>query len=114
MRIEHALADSLRFFHMDALASAVGLKGDFAMAFLRIASGLDRLLAASMRGYSESQARPIFRDLIDMPADVPITASEVAVRFHRRAHVPLILASGLLGKAWAVPWWHGRPLRMTT
>jgi hypothetical protein len=112
--IENALADSVRFFHMDALSSAVGLKVDFDMAFLVIARGLYRLLAASMRGYSDSQARQIFRDRIDMPADVHITASEVAVRLHRRAHLPIILASGLLDKAWAVPWWHGRPLRMTT
>lgn len=114
MLIENALSDSVRFFHRDALSSAVGLTVDFDMALLVIASGLYRLLAASMRGYSDSQARQIFRDLIDMPADVHITASEVAVRFHRRAHLPIILASGLLDKSWAVPWWHGRPLRMTT
>jgi hypothetical protein len=112
--IENALADSGRFFHRDALSSAVGLKVDFDMAFLVIARGLYRLLAASMRGDSDSQARQIFRDRIDMPADVHITASEVAVRLHRRAHLPIILAAGLLDTAWAVPWWHGRPLRMTT
>ena len=114
MLIENAISDSVRFFHMDALSSAVGLKVDFDMALLVIASGLYRLLARRMRGYSDSQARQIFRDLIDMPADVAITPSEVLVRFHRRAHLPIIIASGLLDQPVKVPWWHGQSLRLTT
>jgi transposase len=114
MLIENAISDSVRFFHMDALSSAVGLKVDFDMSLLVIASGLYRLLARRMRGYSDSQARNIFRDLIDMPADVAITASEVLVRFHRRAHLPIIMASGLLDTPIRVPWWQGRSLRLST
>ena len=72
MLIENALSDAVRFFHMNALSSAVGLKVDFDMALLVIASGLYRLFARRMRGYADAQARQIFRDLIDMPADVTI------------------------------------------
>jgi len=43
MLIENALSDAVRFFHIDALSSAVGLKVDFDMALLVIASGLYRL-----------------------------------------------------------------------
>lgn len=114
MLIENALSDAVRFFHMDALSSAVGLKVDFDMALLVIASGLYRLLAQRMRGYSDAQARQIFRDLIDMPAQVKITEAEVQVSFHRRAHLPIILASGLMEQPVNVPWWDGRPLRLTT
>ena len=113
MLIENALSDAVRFFHMDALSSAVGLKVDFDMALLVIASGLYRLLAQKMRGYSDAQARQIFRDLIDMPADVNITATEVQVSFHRRAHLPIILASGLMEQPINVPWWNGLSLRLT-
>jgi hypothetical protein len=59
----------------------------------------------------ESRARQIFRDLIDMPADVAITENEIAVRFYRRAHLPIVLASGLFDKPVKVPWWDGRSLR---
>ena len=114
MIIENAISDAVRFFHMDALSSAVGLKVDFDMALLVIASGLYRLLAKTMRGYSDSQARQIFRDLIDMPADVNITDQEVVVQFHRRAHLPIIIASGLVDKPVKVPWWYGFSLRLTT
>ncbi len=113
MLIENALSDAVRFFHMDALSSAVGLKVDFDMALLVIASGLYRLLARRMRGYAEAQARHIFRDLIDTPADVSISEREVHVHFHRRAHLPIIIASGILDSPIKVPWWHNHTLRMS-
>jgi transposase len=112
MLIENALADAVRFFHIDALSSSVGLKVDFDMALLVIASGLYRLMARRMRGYNDAQARQIFRDLIDMPADVAITDDEITLRFHRRAHLPIVLASGLFNKPVKVPWWNGRTLRL--
>jgi hypothetical protein len=56
-----------------------------------------------MRGYADAQARQIFRDLIDLPADVEVTADAVQVRFHRRAHLPILLASGLLNQPVPVP-----------
>ena len=112
MLIENALADAVRFFHIDALSSSVGLKVDFDMALLVIASGLYRLMARRMRGYNDAQARQIFRDLIDMPADVAITVDEITLRFHRRAHLPIVLASGLFNKPVKVPWWNGRTLRL--
>jgi hypothetical protein len=67
---------------------------DFDMALTVIASGLYRLLTRRMRGYAEAQARHIFRDLIDTPVDVMISEREVHVRFHRRVHLPIIIASG--------------------
>jgi transposase len=112
MLIENALADAVRFFHIDALSSSVGFKVDFDMALLVIASGLYRLMARRMRGYDDAQARQIFRDLIDMPADVAITDHEISIRFHRRAHLPIVLASGLIDNPVPVGWWHGRPLHI--
>jgi transposase len=113
MLIENALSDAVRFFHMDALSSAVGLKVDFDMSLLVIASGLYRLLAKTMRGYADAQARMIFRDLIDTPATVVITEEQVQVRFHRRAHLPIVLASGLLNSPVTVPWWNDLSLVLT-
>ena len=111
MLIENGLADAVRFFHIDALSSSVGMKVDFDMALLVLASGLYRLMANRMRGYDDAQARQIFRDLIDMSADVTITKREVTVRFHRRAHLPIVLDSDLFKETVRVPWWDGLPLR---
>ena len=111
MLIENALSDAVRFFHIDALSSSVGFKVDFDMALLVIASGLYRLTGRRMRGYDDAQARQIFRDLVTMPANVTISDTDVTVRFHRRAHLPIVLASGLFDKPIPVPWWNNRPLR---
>jgi hypothetical protein len=67
-----------------------------------------------MRGYADAQARQIFRDLLDMPATVTITENEVNVEFHRRAHLPILLASDLFQKCVPIPWWNNRPLRLST
>ena len=79
MLIENALSDAVRFFHVDALSSAVGLKVDFDMDLLVLASGLYRLLARRMRGYADAQARQIVRHLIDLPATITVTDQEVEV-----------------------------------
>jgi transposase len=114
MLIENALSEAVRFFHLDALSSAVGLKVDFDMALLVLASGLYRRLAQRMRGYADAQARQIFRDLINLPATVTVSAKEVEVSFHRRSHLPILLASGLFEQPVPVPWWGGHTLRLTT
>ena len=111
MLIENALSDAVHFFHIDALSSSVGMKVDFDMALLVLASGLYRLMASRMRGYHDAQARQIFRDLVDMSADVVVTQREVTVRFHRRAHLPVVLDSELFKTSTLVPWWDGLPLR---
>jgi hypothetical protein len=114
MLIENALSDAVRFFHMNALTSTVGIKVDFDMALLVIASGLYRLLARKMRGYVDAHADTIFRDLVDMPATVTVADKEVSVRFHRRAHLPIIIDSGMLNSPVQVPWWNAASLRLTT
>jgi hypothetical protein len=45
-----------------------------------------------------------FDDLLDTPADVEIDEQQVLVRFHRRAHLPIITASSPLDEPVVVPW----------
>ena len=112
MLIENSLSDAVRFFHMNALSSAVALKVDFDLALLVVASGLYRRFAHRMRGYADAQARQIFRDLIDLPATVKVTPAEVRVTLHRRAHLPILLASDLFAENLQVPWWNGARLAL--
>ncbi|HEY3357689.1 MAG TPA: hypothetical protein VGQ83_30835 [Polyangia bacterium] len=114
MLIENALSDAVRFFHANALSSAVAMKVDFDLALLVIASGLYRRVARRMRGYSAAQARQIFRDLLDMPATVKVTPTQVRVCFHRRAHLPIVLASEIFAETPTVPWWNGASLVFST
>src|SRR5262249_60353329 len=102
-----------RLFPRHGLSSTVGIKVAFDVALLVIASGLYRLLARKMRGYADAHADRIFRDLIDMPATVTVAADQVTVRLHRRAHLPIIIDSGILDSPVSVPWWNGATLRLT-
>jgi hypothetical protein len=52
-----------------------------------------------------------FGNLIDMTADVATTKRDVTVRFRRRSHLPIILASELFKTSTSVPWWKGLSLR---
>jgi hypothetical protein len=114
MLIENGLADSVDFFHLDSLSSAVALNVDFDVLLTVIASGIYRRLAGTLRGYEHARARQIFRRFLDTTARVVISASHnlVTVRLPRRAHNPILLDAGLIGKTTAIPWWNGRSLEV--
>ena len=111
MLIENGLADAVNFFHLDALSSAVALNVSFDVLLTTMASGLYRLLALKLRGFERAQPRQIWRRFLKSPAHVRITEHEVVVELPRRAHNPILIASGLLEERTQVPWWEGRALR---
>ena len=112
MLIENGLADSVDFFHLDALSSAVALNVDFDVLLTVIASGIYRLFAKPLRGYERTQARQLFRRFLDTTARVTIAEQEVTVQLPRRAHNPILLDAGLIGTPAVIPWWGGRRLRV--
>ena len=112
MLIENGLADSVDFFHLDALSSAVALNVDFDVLLTVIASGIYRMLAHALRGFEKAQARQVFRRFLDTTARVTISDREVLVNLPRRAHNPILIDAGLIGSTTAIPWWEGRPLKV--
>jgi hypothetical protein len=114
MVIENHIAEGINFFHMDALSSAVAMKVNCDLQLTIMASSLYRLLGAKVgNGYTEAKADHIFRDLVDAPALVTLTDTEIQVRFQKRAHNPLLLAAGLEATPTPVPWLGGKTLRFT-
>jgi len=112
MLIENGLADTVDFFHLDALSSAVALNVDFDVLLTLIGSGIYRLFARSLRGYERVRARQLFRRFLDTTARVTVSDVDVTVRLPRRAHNPILLDAGLIGPAVPIPWWQGRRLRL--
>jgi len=93
--IENGIADSIDFFHMDALSSAVAMKVDCDLQLTLMASSLYRLLTRKLQnGHQQARSRHLFRDFVDATALVTIEASAIEVRFQKRAHNPLLLAAG--------------------
>jgi hypothetical protein len=82
---------------MDALSSVVAMKVDCDLQLTLMASSLYRLLALKIQnGYQRARSRHLFRDFIDATAQVTIGDSEIEIRFHKRAHNPLLMAAGFL------------------
>ena len=113
MLIENGIADSIDFFHMDALSSAVAMKVNCDLQLTLMASSLYRLLGAEVgKQYSDAKSRRIFRDFIDATAVVSIEPRDITVRFQKRAHNPYLLEAGFERKQIRVPWLGGRRLRL--
>jgi len=114
MLIENSIADSVEFFHIDALSSAVALKINCDLQLTLMASSLYRLLGAKIgKEYTTADSSHLFRDFIEANAMVTITDNTVEVAFGKRAHSPLLLAAGFQNTELAVPWWGGRKLKIS-
>jgi hypothetical protein len=113
MLIENKISDSIDFFHMDALSSAVAMKVNCDLQLTLMASSLYRLLAVRIgNGYEAAESRHVFRDFIDATADIEITEKEIVVRYQRRAHNPLLIAAGYGRTETVIPWLEGKRLKL--
>ena len=102
-----------RFFHMDALSSAVAMKVNCDLMLTMMASSLYRILGSKIgRGYESARSNHIFRDFIDATATIDLTEQDVMVKFQKRAHNPLLLAAGFDKMTTPIPWLGNRKLRL--
>ncbi len=111
MLIENGISEAVQFFHIDALSSMVGMKVDFDMQLTLAASSLYRMMAQRIgREYSHSQAKTVFRNLLDLSGKVEVTATSVVVTLDKRAHNPYLVASGLTDQPTPMPWFGDKKL----
>jgi transposase len=112
MIIENGIEDSIDFFHMDALSSAVAMKVNLDVQLTLMASSLYRLFGLKIANrYQKAKSRHLFRDFIDATANIIITENEVLVKFQKRAHNPLLIAAGFDEIDIKVPWLNKKRLR---
>jgi hypothetical protein len=94
MIIENNIQDGIDFFHMGALSSAVPMKVDCDLQPTLMGSSLYRLFGNEAgQGYERAKSRTIFRNFVNTHASVAIGQQEIAVRFQKLAHNPLLLRS---------------------
>lgn len=111
MLIENKISEAIQFFHLDALSSMVGLKVDFDLQLTLMASSLYCLMAERIgREYQRAQPKKIFRNLLDLSARVDIDDRQVVVTLDKRAHLPYLVASGLLDQPTPLPWFGNKLL----
>lgn len=113
MIIENNIADTIDFFHMDALSSTVAMKVNCDLAITVIASCLYRLLAGRIaNNYQTAEFRRIFRDFIRATARVCIDENGIDVYYQKRAHNPILLQAEYDKTEIRVPWLGGKKLRL--
>lgn len=113
MIIENRIEDSIDFFHMDALSSAVAMKVNLDVQLTLMASSLYRLLALKIgNGYENAKSRHMFRDFVDATAYISITKKHIAVKFQKRAHNPLLIAAGFDKMDLKIPWLENKKFRI--
>ncbi len=111
MLIENGISEAVQFFHIDALSSMVGMKVDFDMQLTLVASSLYRMMAQRIgREYTHSQAKTVFRNLLDLSGRVEVTTASVVVTLDKRAHNPYLVASGLADQPTPMPWFGDKKL----
>jgi hypothetical protein len=111
MLIENGIAEAIRFFHLDALSSMVGLKVDFDLQITLMASSLYRLLAHRLaEPYRRATAKKIFSDLLDVGGTVAIEPRQVLVTLDKRAHNPFLVDSALADEPTSMRWLDGKKL----
>ena len=113
MIIENRIEDSIDFFHMDALSSAVAMKVNLDVQLTLMAGSLYRLIALKIgNGYENAKSRHIFRDFIDSTANIKITKSDIVVKFQKRAHNPMLIAADFDKTDISIPWLDNKKLRI--
>ena len=113
MIIENRIEDSIDFFHMDALSSAVAMKVNLDVQLSLMASSLYRLMAHKIaNGYEMAKSSHLFRDFIDATANIVIDEKDIAVNFQKRAHNPLLIAASFDKTATPIPWLENRKLHI--
>jgi hypothetical protein len=111
MLIENGIAEAIHFFHIDALSSMVGLKVDFDLQLILMASSLYRLFAQHLpENYRHATAKVLFDSLLDVTGKVEIRDTQIVVTLDKCAHNPFLVDSGLANQPTPMPWLDGREL----
>jgi hypothetical protein len=109
MTIEQRLAEAIRSFHLDALASAVPLNVDLDV----VLSVLAGAVCASLRrrlgtGYTTATPDTLQRRFLSTGGTIDNHGDTIVVRLNRRTYSPVLRSADIPDTT--VPWWGGRTL----
>ncbi len=109
MSIEQRLAEAIRSFHLDALASAVALNVDLDV----VLSVLAGAVCASLRrrlgtGYTAATPDTLQRRFLSTGGTIHTNGDTIIVRLNRRTYTPVLRSADIPDTT--IPWWDGRTL----
>ena len=108
MNIEQRLAESIRSFHIDALAGAVPLNVDLDVVLSVLASAICASLRRRLTGYHHATPDTLQRRFLSTSGLILNHGDTITVRLNRRTYSPVLRQADIPDVA--VPWWGGRRL----
>jgi hypothetical protein len=109
MGIEQRLAESIRSFHLDALAGAVPLNVDLDVVLSVLAGAVCASLRRRLTGYHHATPDTLQRRFLSTGGRIVNDGQSIVVRLKRRTYSPVLRQADI--PEVAVPWWGGRSLR---
>jgi hypothetical protein len=108
MNIEQRLAESIRSFHVDALAGSVPLNVDLDVTLSVLAGAVCASLRRRLTGYHHATPDTLQRRFLSTGGTIINHGQSIVVRLKRRTYSPVLRQADILEVA--VPWWDGRTL----
>lgn len=109
MNIEQRLAESIRSFHLDALAGSVPLDVDLDVVLSVLAGAVCASLRRRLTGYHHATPDTLQRRFLSTGGRIVNHQDSIVVRLKRRTYSPVLRQADI--PEVAVPWWGGRTLR---
>ncbi|MGP8205795.1 MAG: hypothetical protein ACLQVK_06995 [Acidimicrobiales bacterium] len=109
MNIEQRLAESIRSFHLDALAGSVPLNVDLDVVLSVLAGAVCASLRRRLSGYHHATPDTLQRRFLSTAGLIVNHGQTIVVQLKRRTYSPVLRQADL--PEVAVPWWGGRTLR---
>ncbi|MCA1695772.1 MAG: hypothetical protein LC749_14160 [Actinobacteria bacterium] len=109
MNIEQRLAESIRSFHIDALAGAVPLNVDLDVALSVLASAVCASLRRRLTGYHHATPDTLQRRFLSTTGTILNHGDTITVQLNRRTYSPVLRQANIPDTT--VPWWGNRNLR---
>jgi len=108
MNIEQRLAESIRSFHLDALAGAVPLNVDLDVVLSVLAHTVCQALRRRIPSYTTATPDTLQRRFLSTSGTIITTPTQIVVRLNRRTYSPVLRQADL--PTTTVPWWGNRQL----
>jgi hypothetical protein len=109
MNIEQRLAESIRSFHVDALAGSVPLNVDLDVVLTVLAGAVCAALRRRLTGYHHATPDTLQRRFLSTPGSIHTTGNTITVKLGRRTYSPVLREADL--PETTIPWLNNRTLR---
>ena len=111
--VEKSIREQIHFFHLNLLSSSIVMKVDLDLTMTIAAHTLYRLIAKTLPGFEQAEAKTIFRRFIDTTAAIDINYPTIHVKVVKKAHYPILFEEELFQRAHPIPWLNNARLKFS-